>query len=239
MAKHLHRDLELLTREILAMGSLVEEAMRDALEALFERRMEAAQRAIDGDDRIDQKEIEIEEECLKVLALHQPVAADLRFIVSVLKVNNDLERIADNAQNIASRAKSFVKERVSEPPPEIRVLAEKARGMVTRSLDALVKRDAETARAVCQDDVEIDRIHKNMFITMQERMKKDPRSISAGIGILSVSRYLERIADLATNIAEDVVFMVEGEIIRHGGPREARSAEPAEGGRNLRIVSES
>jgi phosphate transport system protein len=223
MSKHLHRDLELLKRQILTMGSLVEDAIRDALESLLKRDEETAQAVIRGDKLIDQKELEVEDECLKILALHQPVAADLRFIVAVLKVNNDLERIADMAKNIAKRAQFFARNRGGSPPPEIKLMAERVRSMVTRSLDALVKLDPVIARAVCRDDDAVDEIHRRMFVSLQERMSESAEAIPTAVAMLSVSRCLERVADLASNIAEEVVFTVEGEVIRHGGVDEMDS----------------
>ena len=213
--KHLQRDLEKLTREILAMGALVEDATARAMEALLDRDAELAQRVIDGDRRIDLKEIEVEEECLKILALHQPVAADLRFIVAVLKVNNDLERMADLAQNIAERARMLADARTTEPPPELRGMMEMVQSMVVRCLDALVRVDADAARGVLRDDEGVDEMHRKMYRSLQERMARQPDRIPDYVQYLSVSRYLERIADQSTNIAEDVIFSAEGEVVRH------------------------
>jgi phosphate transport system protein len=213
--KHLQRDLEKLTREILAMGALVEDATARAMEALLERDAELARRVIEGDRGIDLKEIEVEEECLKLLALHQPVAADLRFIVAVLKVNNDLERMGDLAQNIAERALMLASTQGAEPPPELRGMMEMVQSMVVRSLDALVKLDAETARGVLRDDHAVDSVHRRMYRNLQERMARYPDRIPDYIQYLSVSRYLERIADQSTNVAEDVIFTAEGDVVRH------------------------
>lgn len=214
--KHLERDLERLSREILAMGSLVEDATSRAMEALLNRDAALAERVIAGDRAIDLKEIEVEEECLKVLALHQPVAADLRFIVAVLKVNNDLERMGDLAQNIAERAQGLSQSRAAEPPPELRGMMEKVQSMVVRCLDALVRLDVEEARSVLADDNVVDEMHRRMFESLQERMAKSPERIPDYVQYLSVSRYLERIADQATNVAEDVIFTALGEVVRHG-----------------------
>jgi phosphate transport system protein len=233
MSKHLHRDLELLTRQILTMGSLVEDALRDALESLRTRSADLAHSVIRGDDGIDQKELEVEDECLKILALHQPVAADLRFIVAVLKVNNDLERMADMAKNIAKRVRALARTGRWEPPAGMELLAERVLSMVSRSLDALVRADPEIARGVCRDDEAVDKIHKNISSALQQTMEKDGARIPEAVGMLAVSRFLERVADLATNIAEDVVFTVEGELIRHGGIEEAQRSSPP-----LRVLSE-
>lgn len=214
--KHLQRDLEKLTREVLAMGGLVEDATARAMEALLDRNASLAQRVIEGDRAIDLKEIEVEEECLKLLALHQPVAADLRFIVAVLKVNNDLERMGDLAQNIAERARMLSTSRSGvEPPAELRGMMEMVQSMVVRCLDALVRVDADVARTVLRDDEGVDEVHRRMYQSLQERMAKHPDRIPDYIQYLSVSRYLERMADQTTNIAEDVIFTVEGEVVRH------------------------
>jgi len=215
--KHLQRDLEHLKREVLAMGSYAEEATGRALEALLTGDVGLAEAVIAGDERLDRKEMEVEEECLKILALHQPVAADLRFIVAVLKVNNDLERIGDLASNIAKRAITLSRARRVEPPAELRTMMERVQEMVVGSLDSLVNMDAGLARDVLVADEVVDAIHKRMYKQLQERMQADPERIPAYIQILSISRHLERIADQSTNVAEDVIFTVEGELVRHGG----------------------
>lgn len=218
MAKHLLRDLEHLKKEILNVGALVEEAIHKATAALVEQRSELADEVIRGDREIDSREVAVEDECLKALALHQPVATDLRFIITVLKVNNDLERMGDLASNIASRAKGLASEDSFPLAPRITEMVERVRSMVRDSLDALVNLDVGLARKVFDEDDAVDAIHKSMFAELQRRMKKDPAEVERAIQLLSVSRYLERIADLATNVAEDVEFMVEGEIIRHRRP---------------------
>ena len=217
MAKHLLRDLDYLKKEILAVGSLVEEAIHKATTALIERRPELAVEVIDGDNTIDEREVHVEEECLKALALHQPVATDLRFIITVLKVNNDLERMGDLAANIAARAKALSADSPLPVTAEFGEMVEQVRLMVRQSLDALVNLDVELARAVYVADDVVDKLHRRMFRTVQEQMKQSPDAVERGTHALSVSRHLERIADLATNIAEDVQFMVDGEIIRHRG----------------------
>ncbi len=220
MSKHLQRDLEELKKEILTIGAMVEVAMNLSIQALLDRRIDLAEQVIDGDREIDLKEIQVEEECLKLLALHQPVAADLRFVVMVLKVNNDLERIGDLAQNIAERAAYLSRTKPIDVPVEFTGMIQRVRGMVARSLDALVNRDTRTAREVCREDVEVDEVHRRMYDALQQSMAADPSTIERAVNTLSVSKNLERIADYATNIAEDVVFMVDGEMIRHGYPDE-------------------
>ena len=216
MTKHLRRDLEHLERELLELGALVEHAIKSAIIAVIDRRPELADQVIAGDDAIDAKEVEVEEECLKVLALHQPCAGDLRTIVAMLKVNNDLERMGDCATNIAERARDLAdQEPIPTPLDELRRMTEAVRAMVGQSLDALVRHDADRAREVCLRDAEVDALNRRMFVLLQELMQKDPRTVTRAVSTLSVSRNLERIADLATNIAEDVVFLVDGEVIRH------------------------
>ena len=215
MAKHLQRDLGELKKELLASGSLVEEAVNQSIEALVNRRINLAEVVIEGDCQINQKENQIEEECLKILALHQPVAADLRFIISVLKVNNDLERIGDLAVNIAERAVYLSAHEPLKATLNFPRMADGARKMVRKSLDALIGMDANLARIVLTMDDEIDDLNREMYTTLQDLMHQSPECIERAVQTLSVSRYLERIADLSTNIAEDVVFMVEGELIRH------------------------
>lgn len=215
MSKHLLRDLEHVKKEILGVGALVEEATNKAITAFLDRRPELAEEVIAGDDEIDEKEVAIEEECLKVLALHQPVATDLRFVIAVMKVNNDLERMGDLAINIAERAVSLSERDPIAYPAEFAQMADKVRAMLRDSLDSLVNLDAKLARKVCGDDDEVDAYNRDMFKVLQKLMSRHPDTIKRAMHVLSASRNLERIADLATNIAEDVVFLVEGEVIRH------------------------
>jgi phosphate transport system protein len=215
MPIHLHRDLDRLAKEVLSVGALVEDATNDAIEALIHRRPDLAQRVLEGDDRIDEREVEVEVDCLKMLALHQPVAADLRYIVAVLKVNNDLERIGDLAVNLAERTQYLA---THDPLPidlEFPRMGELVRRMVRDCLDALVRRDVEVARRVIRDDDKVDEINRSMFVSLQDLMEKDPQTVKRAIHTLSASRHLERIADQATNIAEDVIFMVDGDVVRH------------------------
>jgi phosphate transport system protein len=215
MPIHLHRDLERLAKEILQVGALVEEATNHAIEALVHRRKELAERVLKGDDLIDRREVEVEVDCLKILALHQPVAADLRYIVSVLKVNNDLERMGDLAVNVAERALYLA----THDPLPVRLdfdqMGELVRRMVRDCLDALVRRETDAAWRVIHDDDKVDAINRQMYGTLEQVMSDEPGTIQRAIHTLSASRHLERIADLATNIAEDVIFMVDGEVVRH------------------------
>ena len=215
MSKHLQRDLERLKRQLLTMGGMVEEATDLAITAVIDRRREIAEQVNAGDDRIDAKELEIEDECLKMLALHQPVASDLRFIITALKVNNDLERMGDLAKNIAERAVELAQQPPIEGAQDFRRMAERVRRMVHECIDALVQRDVGLARKVCIDDRDVDEENRSRFVQLQQVMQRDPGTVERAVHLLSVSRHLERIADHATNVAEDVVFLVDGEVIRH------------------------
>ena len=215
MAQHLQRDVETLKKALMDISVMVEDAINKAILALVDRRTELARDVMHGDNEIDQKEVMIEEECLKILALHQPVAADLRFIIVVLKVSNDLERMGDLAVNITERAAYLS----THPPLQVELdfplMAEKVRMMVRESLASLINRDTELAREVLAKDDDIDDLNRDMFVSLQDLMRSDTNTVERAVHSLSASRHLERIADLATNIAEDVVFMVEGELIRH------------------------
>ena len=216
MSKHLRRDMERIEELLLQLGAMVEESINKATIALVDRRADLIDEVIRKDQVIDHKEVEIEEECLKLLALHQPVATDLRFIVAVLKVNNDLERMGDLAINIAERAAYLNEHEPLGVPLDFNLMVRLVREMVSDSLDSLIKQDVTRARAICQKDDAVDAINKQMYEVLQARMTHEPATVKRAVTTLSASRHLERIADLATNIAEDVVFMVEGEVIRHG-----------------------
>jgi phosphate transport system protein len=222
MRTHLQRDLERLTQKLLAVGAMVEEAFRNSLESLTERRLDLAEAVIDGDQRIDDREVDVEEDCLKVLALHAPVAADLRRVVAFLKLNNDLERIGDLAKNIAERAAFLATRDEIDIPAQLPEMAERAQRMVRDCLDAVVNADTELAHKVVADDEIVDEMHGGFYRLIEQRIAADPARAKENLQLLSVSRYLERIADQATNVAEDVVFMVEGEVIRHQGAAKPR-----------------
>ncbi len=215
MSIHLQKDLEHLDKELLILSSMVEDATNRAMLALVDRRLDLARQVMREDDRINHREVLIEEECLKMLALHQPVAADLRFIVAVLKVNNDLERMGDLAVNIAERAAYLATQEPLQVSLDFPKMAEGVRDMVRKSLDALSNMNPRLARHVLSMDDEIDEANRKMFDILQELMHRDSSTIERAVHLLSASRYLERIADLATNIAQDVVYMSEGRLIRH------------------------
>ena len=214
---HLQREIEGLKKRILRLGAEVEEAVTMAIKALKEGDVNLARKVIDYDVEIDRMEVETEEECLKILALHQPVAIDLRFVVAVLKINNDLERIADLAANMAKRAFHLGKEQRIEIPDLLLAMVEKAESMQVRSLDALVNLNPELAREVIEDDDIVDNLHRQMYTYVKEAILDDSEDVDAQINLLSISRQVERIADSVTNIAEDIIYMVEGEIVRHQG----------------------
>ena len=215
MSKHLQRDLERIERGILTIGSLVESAINKAILALEQQRIDLAQQVLRDDDEIDRREVELEEDCLKMLALHQPVAADLRYIVTVLKVNSVLERMADVAINVAQRAINLDNKPPLARPVDYETITNSVQRMVRMCLDALVKWDAVLARGVIELDDRVDRANEQIADHIMEQIRTDPNMVYTGIQSLLASRHLERIADLACGIAEDVVFMADGEIIRH------------------------
>ncbi len=215
MTKHIERQIETLKERILRLGTLVEEAISKSITALINRDTALAQRVIVNDSEIDAMEVEVEEECLKILALYQPVAADLRFVVAVLKINNDLERMGDLARNIAKRVTQLEGGDPYDLPPEIRTMATQAQEMVRQCLDAVVKRDPTLARQVREEDDIVDEARQRIQRRVLQGIKNAPENVENLLRINSVSKHIERIADMATNIAEDVVYMVEGDIVRH------------------------
>ena len=216
MSAHLQREIERLKKNVLSLCALVEDQVQMALRAVLDRDEELVSEIEKRDLDIDQREIEVEEECMKTLALHQPVAVDLRLIIATLKINSDLERIGDMAVNIAHKARDLV----SEPPVEVSfdlgAMWAKTQAMLRDSIDALVSMDVEQATAVCRRDDEVDRMKHDIRVEVESSIARHPERVRALLRMLAVARNLERIADLATNIAEDVVYLVEGRIIRHG-----------------------
>jgi len=216
MTLHLHRAIEGLKKKILELSAVVEDSVYKAVKAVEQRDAALAREVMSGDGTIDLMEVEVEEECLKMLALHQPVATDLRFIVAVLKINNDLERIGDLAANIASRASSLAQ--IKTPPRahiDLQDVQGKVQVMLRRSLEALVNLDEELAKKVCESDDEIDDINRSVHKQVIAAMKEHPADVERLLTFVSVSRNLERIADHTTNIAEDVIYMIRGESVRH------------------------
>ncbi len=217
MAIHLQREIDKLKKKILTLSTIVEENVERAVRSVEKRDAALAKRVIEEDKAVDTMEIEVEEECLKVFALHQPVATDLRFIVAVLKINNDLERIGDLTVNIAERSLVLAEKGDFVFSSNFPTMMEKARLMLKQCLDALVNLDSKQALAVCAADDEVDALYREMFEKVKTGIIQDSGQIDCYLQMLSISRHLERIADHATNIAEDVIYMIEGSIIRHSG----------------------
>ncbi len=217
MRIRLRGDIEKLKKRVAGLAALVEERFRMAIRALEVNDPWMAEQVIAGDLVIDREEVDVEEECLKILALHQPVADDLRFIVSMLKMNNDLERIGDLAVNIAQEARSIAShdDRVAVPF-EYFSMAQKAQDMLKKSLDSLVNVDVNLAYQVCAADDEVDKMKYAMQSSFAEEIRRNQNHIETSINLFLISRHLERIADHATNIAEDVIYMIVGRIHRHG-----------------------
>ncbi|HGY11581.1 MAG TPA: phosphate signaling complex protein PhoU, partial [Desulfobacterales bacterium] len=204
MPAHLKKEIDNLKKELLTLCGMVEDSFWQAVKSIKNRDVKLAEKVIDSDIEIDQMEVKIEEDCLKILALHQPVAIDLRFIITALKINNDLERIGDLAVNIAERSQFLSAQKPIDMLFDFETMAEKTQAMVKKSLDALVNIDCDLASQVCQADHEIDAINHQMYDQVKSQIKQAPENIETLIHLLSVSRHLERIADHATNIAEDV-----------------------------------
>lgn len=223
MSKHLERDLEALEREILAQSSRVEEMIGKASQALTDRRTEIADEVIAKEHEINVREVQIEEECLKILALHQPVAVDLRRTATVLKINSELERIADLAVNIAERTKALACYPDFEIPAKLERMSVRATDMVHGALDAFVELDVKASREVCRRDDEVDELNRQIIDDLYEIMQARSDLVEAATQVFSISRHVERIADCATNIAEDVIYLVEGEIARHHFEEATRS----------------
>jgi phosphate transport system protein len=229
MRLRLRRKVEKLNNLLLALGAQVEEALRLAVNALERRDGDMAERVVDGDCKIDSQEVDLEEECLQILALHQPVAIDLRHITATLKINKDLERMGDLAVNIAVTAMYLSSKPRIEVPLEYFMMADKTQRMLKESLDAFVTMAVDAAYGVLAQDDEVDRMKHLLHRQFEDRLKEEPQLIQPLVHLFLVSRHLERIADLATNIAEEVIYIVTGEIVRHHGPKNLAS-------RSLRIA---
>jgi len=216
MAKHLMRELEKIKKMILSLGALVENRVHMAAEAIDNPDAGLAEKIIRTDYEIDEMEVEVEEECLKALALYQPVAVDLRFLTAVIKINNDLERIGDQAVNIAQRVQIIARQARYRFIFDYSTMAEKAQAMLKQSLDSLVNMDIDLALTVLNLDDEVDALQKKAYDQIKAAMADHPDHLGYLINLLLISRHLERLADHATNIAEEVIYMIEGEIVRHG-----------------------
>jgi phosphate transport system protein len=223
--RHFHDELSHLKVRLLTMSGEAEAALGLAVDALLERDAERAADVIANDRLIDDMEMEIEERCINLLALQQPMARDLRMLTSALKIANDLERVGDHAVNIAQSTQRLAQARAIAPEPELIEMARLAREMLSDALEAFIRGDAAAGRAVCLRDDKVDALHDSVFRILLTHMMEDPHTIGAGMELFLVSRNLERVADLATNIGEDVVFLVEGKSIKHhaedrGEPRQ-------------------
>lgn len=222
MQRHFHEELADVRSGLVTMSGAAEAALALAVEALLTRDDARAQRVLTGDHEIDIREVELEEHCIALLALQQPMARDLRTITSIMRIATDLERVGDHAVNIAQSAMRIPKARPIVPEVEIVTMARLARGMLADAIDAFIRGDAVAGREICRRDDEVDALNKSVFRILLTYMVEDPQLISSGLEIVLVSRNLERVADLATNIAEGVVFLVEGKSIKHhaeDGPR--------------------
>ena len=215
MAQHLHRDLEALERDLLAQSAIVERMIYRANQALREQRTDLLSQLQEDEQTVNTQDVEIEEECLKILALHQPVAIDLRRVATVLKINADLERIADSAVNLGERALSLVAHPEFQIPKDLDEMVEEATAMVRDALDAFVRLDVDAARNVCARDDFVDELNRQVIQGMIQIIEQNVAEIEPALQVFSASRHIERIADHATNIAEDVIYLVEGEIARH------------------------
>ncbi len=215
MQRHFHEELEALKQTLLAMGGLVEDQIRRVMRALTERDDALAQEVIDRDRQVNTYDVEVDEQCVELLALHQPAAGDLRFITTAMKIVTDLERIGDQAVNIAQRAIELNREPQLKPYIDLPRMAARAQAMVKESLDAFVARDTDLARRVCAADAEVDALKEQIFRELLTFMMEDPRAIPRAIRLILISRFMERVADHATNIAEMVIYLVEGKMVRH------------------------
>ena len=215
MQRHFHEELDALKQTLLAMGGLVEDQIRRVMRALIERDGDLAREVIERDRQVNAYDVEVDEKCVELLALHQPAASDLRFLTTAMKIVTDLERIGDQAVNIAQRAIELNREPQLKPYIDLPRMAEKAARMVKESLDAFVNRDTALARRVCAEDAAVDALKEQVFRELLTFMMEDTRTIPRAIRLILISRFLERVADHATNIAEMVIYLVEGKMVRH------------------------
>lgn len=214
----LREQLDLLSERVLRLGGLVEQAIGRSVRALVQRDSELAREVVQGDSSIDQLELEVDHLCMEILARHQPLARDLRFVTTAMKITPDLERIADHSVNISERALELNEEPPLEAPVDVPRMASRAQQMVRGALDAFVRHDAETALSVIRMDSELDRSMEQVFRVMLSYMLGDPSTISRALRMTFVAKYFERIGDQATNICEQVVYMTEARVIKHRSP---------------------
>ncbi|CAN5475106.1 phosphate signaling complex protein PhoU [soil metagenome] len=220
--RHFHEELARLKTHLLEMSALAEDLVRTAVEALLERDATKAESVILGDRELDAYETEVDDACIQLLALQQPMARDLRLITMTMKISNDLERVGDHAVNIAQSVAHIVEQPAIANFPEVEEMARLSREMLSDALDSFVRSDSLAAREVCRRDDRVDALQDSLFRILLTHMMEDPRRIGPSLSLLLVSRNLERIADLATNVAEDVVYLVEGRTIKHHAEDHAR-----------------
>ena len=222
--RHFHEELELLKSRLVAMSGIAEESVRLAVEALLERNPQKAQEVIAKDETLDELELAVDDLAINLLALQQPMARDLRFITAAMKIGNDLERVGDHAVNIAEELEFILQAAPFPMLPELEEMARIATEMLSDALNAFVLGNSVLAREVVQRDDRVDELHENNFRILLTHMMEDPRKITAGMDLFLVSGNIERIADLATNVAEEVVFFVEGRTIKHNAETRAASS---------------
>ena len=226
MSKHLERDIHLLHQKLMSLFGIVEKMIDNAVCALCEKRLELAREVIEADTLVNSTEVEIEEDCLKILALHQPFAGDLRRIATVMKINVELERMADLSCNIAERAECMHQHPFFPMPDELPAMVNEAKKMIQVALDSFVESDADLARHVITLDAEVDRYNLQIITGLKSLMRQDPSLVEPALHCFSASRHIERVADLAENIAEDVIYLVDGDIVRHQHSDFERLEEP-------------
>jgi len=225
--RHFHEDLSTLKARLLQMSADAQAALDASLSALAQRDAAKATAVVDGDQGVDTAEVGIEETIIHLLATQQPMAKDLRFLMAAMKIANDLERVGDHAVNIAQSAQRLAQDRLVTLVPELSEIARQSQRMLADALEAFIRGDATAARAVCRRDDTVDALHRSIFRIVLTHMMENPKTITPGIEMMLASRNLERVADLATNIAEDVVFMVEGRSIKHGADGREASVSPS------------
>jgi phosphate transport system protein len=225
LERHFERELDALKEQMLLMGGRAETIVIKSVEALRQRNATLAHEVFADDSLLDRMELDIDDRCVRLLALRQPLARDLRFITSAFKITNDLERVGDHAVNIAGSAVKLAGLPLLKPLVDIPHMADLASGMLHNALDAFVRRDAETARRLVRQDDEVDALNRQVFLELESCMIEDPGTVTRAMELVLVARSLERVADLATNVAEEVVFITEARVIRHH-PEELEAGEP-------------
>lgn len=218
MTTHLQRAIDQIMKQLISLSANVEDSVKHSIEALQENNPQMAKAVYDGDQEIDKRELVIEEECLKIFALYQPVARDLRYLVAILKINNDLERIGDLANHIAYHVMQILAEPILIKPTRLDIIEiyQKVRNMFKKSLDLIVNLNIDTAYEILKADDEVDQMQRSFEKNLIEVIKNDPQDTEVYINYIDIARNLERIADHATNIAEDIIYLIKGDIIRHG-----------------------